>query len=152
MIEKLKTVPRLYLVVGAIALVIALTLGWWFYGTRVWNGIGNWMFHRQINAERSKVDKELQDAAKQKQALEQTLLELKQAKEDLAQAKADRELAEKLFYDQSKTSAEKVAEYKKALATAPTHTDTTGITGDDLCARASASNSSPAIIAALCAK
>lgn len=140
------------MIVGGVALVIILSLGWFVGFSRVWNGIGNALFHRQINAKQAEVQKELDNAAKQKQALEQTLLELKQAKEDLARAKADRELAEKLFYDQSKTSAEKVAEYKKALATAPIVTDTSGITGDDLCARATASNSSPAIIAALCAK
>lgn len=150
MIEKLKTIPRLYLTVGALALVIALTLGWWFYGARVWNGIGNWFFHRQINAERQKVEKELAEAAETKKALEQTLIEYGQAKKELVTVKAEKDKLEQIFNDKSIGAATKVAEFKKILEQPAPHTNTDGITLTDLCQRARSSNASAATIAALC--
>ena len=150
MLENLKTIPRLYLAVGGLALVIALTLGWWFYGSRVWNGIGNWLFHRQINAERQKVNKELAEAAETKKALEQTLLEYGQAKKELVTVKAEKDRLEQVFNDKQKSAQDKVAAFKAAVADDPVSTPTDNITTEDLCARAKAIGSSPATIAALC--
>jgi DNA repair exonuclease SbcCD ATPase subunit len=94
----------------------------------------------------------LDEAKEQKKELEKTLLELKQAKEDLAKAQKAREEAEKIFNDRSKTANEKVKAFEAAMSNAPVHTDTTGVTTDDLCARAKANGSDPAVIAALCGK
>lgn len=138
---------RLPLAVGLSALLL---VGFLRFGGKLSNGIGNWIFHRQVAAKQQEVQKELDSAAEQKKALEQTLFELKQAKDDYAKLKQQSEAAEKLFYDQSKTSAEKVAEFKKALDTGPAHTPTDNITTNDLCTRAKTIGSSPATIAALC--
>lgn len=151
MLERLKTVPRLYLAVGAVVLVVVLTLGWWFYGTRAWNGIGNWLFHRQINAERAKVQKDLDAAAETKKALEQTLFELAQSKKELVTVKAEKDRLEQVFNDKSKTASEKVAAFKAAVADDPISTPTDGVTVDALCQRARSTNASAATVAALCA-
>lgn len=147
MIEK---IPRLYLIAGVVVLVIALTLGWWFYGTRIWNGVGNWLFHRQINAERQKVDKELAEAAEQKKVLEQTLLEYGQAKKELVMVKAEKDKLEQIFNDKSKTAQDKVAAFKAAAADNFLVTPTDGVTVDALCQRARSTNASAATISALC--
>lgn len=137
----------------ALAIGVALILGLviWFGGvTKAWNSIGNRLFARQMNAKRAEVQKELDDAAAQKKVLEQTLLEYKQAKEELTAVKAEKDRLEKIFNDKSKAASEKVAEFKAALADDPVHTSTDNITTDDLCARAKAIGSSAATIAALC--
>lgn len=137
---------------AGIVVVLALSLAVfvWYKGAQVWNGIGNFLFHRQINAERAKVSAELEAAAGQKKVLEQTLRDLAEAKKDLESVKAEKDRLEKIFNDQSKTAAEKVAEFKKALADDPVHTPTDNITTEDLCTRAKAIGSSAATIAALC--
>ena len=133
-----------------VVLIIGLVLFIWYKGTQVWNGIGNFLFHRQINAERTKVSAELEAAAEQKKVLEQTLRDLAEAKKDLETVKAEKDRLEKVFNDQSKTAAEKVAEFKKSLADDPAHSPTDNITTEDLCARAKAIGSSAATISALC--
>ncbi len=149
--EVFNKIPKLYVWVIGIALVLFLAITIWFGGiTSAWNGIGNWLFHRQINAERLKVQKELDLAAEQKKAYEQTLLEYKQAKEELVTVKAEKDRLEEVFNDKSKTAAEKVAEFKAAVADDPVHTPTDGITTEDLCARAKAAGASPATVAAVC--
>ena len=134
-----------------IGIIIVLGLLIWFgVLTKAWNGLGNWLFSRQINAERAKVQKDLDKAAEQKKLLEQTLLDYKQAKQDLVTVKAEKDRLEQVFNDKSKTASDKVAEFKKAVADDPVHTPTDNITNNDLCARAKAIGSSPATIAALC--
>lgn len=132
------------------AVTLSLVLFLWYKGAQTWNGIGNFLFHRQINAERQRVIKDLESAAEQKKVLEQTLRELAEAKKDLETVKAEKDRLEKIFNDQSKTAAEKVAEFKKAVADDPEHSPTDNITTEDLCARAKAIGSSAATIAALC--
>jgi phospholipase/lecithinase/hemolysin len=136
----------LFLAGGAILLAIFI----WYRGTLIWNGIGNWLFARQINAERLKVEKDLKDAAAQKLALEQTLKDFAAAKVELQEVKAEKDRLEKIFNDQSKTAAAKVAEFKKAVSDDPIHTPTDNVTLDDLCTRAKAAGSSAATITALC--
>jgi hypothetical protein len=134
-----------------IGIIFVLSLLMWFgVLTKAWNGIGNWLFSRQINAERAKVQKELDQAAEQKKVLEQTLLEYKQAKEELVTVKAEKDRLEQVFNDKSKTASDKVAEFKAAAADTPVHTPTDNITTADLCARAKAAGSSPGVVAALC--
>jgi cell division protein FtsN len=123
---------------------------WFGVLTKAWNGIGNWLFSRQINAERAKVQKELDQAAEQKKVLEQTLLDYKQAKEELVTVKAEKDRLEQVFNDKSKTASDKVAQFKAAVADDPKHTPTDNITTNDLCERAKAIGSSPATIASLC--
>lgn len=134
------------LAVAALALVLIL----WLYGVKAWNHAGNWLFSRQINAERAKVQKELDDAAAQKKVLEQTLFEYAQSKKELAEVKAEKDRLEQVFNDKSKTASEKVAEFKKIAGSEPQHTATDGVTINDLCQRAKAANASAATIAALC--
>jgi chromosome segregation ATPase len=148
--DTLNRIPTLIKWAVGIGLAIILLVAFFQFGGSLSNRIGNWIFSRQINAKQAEVQKQLDEAAEQKKALEQTLLDLKEAKEDLAEATKQRELAERIFSDQSKNSAEKVAEYKKALAATPTRTDTTNITVSDLCKRAMEANSRPELIAALC--
>lgn len=146
----LNRIPALIKWAVGIGLAIILLIAFFQFGGSFANGIGNWLFRRQINAKQAEVQKQLDDAAKQKQALEQTLLELKQTKEAYAAAKAEADAARQIFYDQSKTSSAKVAEFKEILADTPTHTDPTGVTTDDLCARAKASSASEYVTKALC--
>lgn len=147
-IQKIPTPIKWGLGVGIV--VVFSLLMWFGVLTKAWNGLGNWLFSRQINAERVKVQKDLDKAAEQKKLLEQTLLEYKQAKEELVTVKAEKDRLEQVFNDKSKTATDKVAEFKAAAADNPVHTPTDNITSDDLCARAKAIGSSPATIAALC--
>lgn len=135
-----------------IALVAILIFFIWYKGTQGWNQIGNFFFHRQINAERAKVQKELTDAAAQKQELEKTLVEFAKAKEALAAAQKEREIREQIFNDANKTAKEKVAAYKAAMSAAPVHTDPTGVSTEDLCQRAKSIGGSQATIDALCSR
>lgn len=146
----IKSIPRLYLVAGAVVLVVVLSIGWFVGFSRVWNGIGNALFHRQINAERQKVDKELAEAAETKKALEQTLLEYGQAKKEIVTVKAEKDKLEQIFNDKSRTAQDKVAAFKAAVADDPVVTPTDGVTVDALCQRARSTNASAATIAALC--
>ena len=139
-------------IVGA-GLVIALGLMIWFgVLTKAWNGIGNFLFHRQANELSQDVKDQLAKAAEQKKLLEQTLLELAKSKEELAKATKAREEAEKIFNDKSKTASEKVAAYEAAKSAAPIHTDAGSVSTEDLCARAKAIGSDQSIIDALCPK
>jgi ABC-type transport system involved in cytochrome bd biosynthesis fused ATPase/permease subunit len=146
----LNKIPPPVKVIGGLAIVVILVFFLWYKGTQIWGGIGNWLFHRQINAEREKVQKELESAAEQKKALELTMREFAAAKAELEMVKAEKDRLEKIFNDQSKTASEKVAEFKKAVADDPKHTPTDNVTIGDLCARARAANASAATVAALC--
>lgn len=143
-------IPNLIKIVIGIGLVIFLGLFLWYKGTQVWNGIGNYFFHKQINAERLKVQKDLADAAEQKKVLEQTLRDYKQAKDELVTIKAEKDRLEIIFNDQSKTAAQKVAEFKAAVSDDLVHTPTDNITTNDLCERAKAIGASPTTISAMC--
>lgn len=133
-----------------IALVVILIAFLWYKGTQVWNGIGNMWFAAKMSWQDKNVKKELDSAAEQKKVIEQTLREFADAKEELQTVKSEKDRLEKLFNDQSKTAAEKVAEFKKAVADDPVHTPTDNVTTEDLCARAKAIGSSAATISALC--
>lgn len=135
----------------AIGAGIILSLFIWFGGiTKAWNGIGNWIADRQIKAERVKVQKELDQAAEQKKVLEQTLLDYKQAKEELVAVKAEKDRLEQVFNDKSKSASDKVAEFKATISAPVVRANTDNITIDDLCARAKASDASAAVQSALC--
>lgn len=146
-LNKIPSPLRWFLVIG---LAVAVGILLWYKGSQVWNGIGNALFRRQINTERSKVQKELDSATEQKKQLEQTLIELRLAKQELVTVKAEKDRLETIFNDQSKTAAQKVAAFKAAAADDPVHTPTDNITTKDLCARAKAIGSSAATIAAVC--
>lgn len=150
MLETLNKIPNPIKWGIGIGFIIILVFLFWYRGTQIWNGVGNWLFSRQINAERVKVQKELDSAAAQKKVLEQTLLDYKAAKEELTTVKAEKDRLEAIFNDKSKTASEKVAAFKAAVADDPVSTPTDGITIEDLCARAKTSGSSAAVIAALC--
>lgn len=139
-----------YLLAAGALIVILILL--FFYGAKAWSGIGNYFFHREIAAAKVEVQSQLDKAAEQKKELEKTLLELDQAKKDLAVASHAREEAEKVLNDKSKTAQEKVAAYKATLADAPIRTDTTGITTSDLCQRAKDQGASEAVVSALCGR
>lgn len=146
-IAKIPTPIRWAIGIALIAIVLFFL---WYKGTQLWNGIGNYFFHRQINSERAKVQKELDDAAAQKQELEKTLVEFAKAKEALAAASREREIREEIFNDKTTTAKEKLQIYQDVMSAAPVHTDPTGVTVSDLCERAKAIGSSAATIAALC--
>jgi hypothetical protein len=135
--------------IGAVLIVIVAAV-LWYGASRVWNGIGNFFFARQINAERVKVQKELTEAAEQKKALEETLKELAVAKKDYADAKAEKDRLEGIFNDQSISAAKKVAAFKASLADDPERTATDGISNESLCERAKAVGASAATVASLC--
>lgn len=143
-------IPNFIKIAIGVGLAIILVLFLVFKGQQAWNGIGNKIFEWKIGKKQEDVNKDLADAAKQKVVLEQSLKELKQAKEELTAAKAETDRLKGIFNDSSKTSAAKVEEFRKAVADDPVHTPTDGITIDSLCERAKASNSSPATVAALC--
>lgn len=96
------------------------------------------------------VQKELESAAAQQKEIDQTLLELALAKQEKEAAKAETDRLKQVFHDQSKTAAEKVAEFKQAMANNPVTTPTDGITSEDLCARSKALGASAAVTATLC--
>lgn len=147
----LSNIPTPIKWVVGVGLIVALGLMIWFgVLTKAWNGIGNFFFHRQANELSQEVKDQLAKAAEQKKALEQTLLELAKSKEDLAKATKAREEAEKIFNDSSKTAKEKVAAFEAAMSASPTPTDPRNVSTEDLCARAKAAGTDPAIIAALC--
>jgi len=146
----LNKIPSSVKVIGGLAIVVIFVFFLWYKGTQLWNGIGNWLFHRQINAERVKVQQELDQAAEQKKTLELTMREFAAAKAELEMVKAEKDRLEKIFNDQSRTAAEKVAIFKAAVADDPKVTPTDNITISDLCLRARAANASAATITALC--
>jgi hypothetical protein len=150
--ERLSAVPRptLYLLATGAAVILLLLL--WYQGGRLWNGVGNYFFRREMNQARAEVQKQLDEAAAQKKELEHTLIQLDGAKKDLAAAETARAEMERVFNDKFKTAGEKVAAFRDSLSDAPVHTDTTGITTSALCERAKANNASPGTIAALCAQ
>jgi hypothetical protein len=133
-----------------VGLVVILAILLVFKGQQVWNGIGNKIFEWKIGKKQEEVNKDLADAARQKVLLEQSLKELKAAKEELTAAKAETDRLKGIFDDSSKNSAQKVAEFKKAVSDNPVHTPTDNVTTEDLCARAKAIGSSPGTIAAVC--
>ena len=141
--------PLIKIGVGLVLLVLIVIL-LWYKGTQIWNGIGNWFFHKQINAERVKVDKDLKDAAEQKKVLEQTLRDLAEAKKQTEIAKAETDRLKGIFNNESTTAAQKVAEFRKSIGSEPIHTDTDSVTLSDLCQRAKDIHSSAATLAALC--
>jgi len=146
----LNKIPSSVKVISGLAIVVILVFFLWYKGTQIWNGIGNWLFHRQINAEREKVQKELESAAEQKKALELTMREFAAAKAELEMVKAEKDKLVKVFNDQSKTASEKVAIFKAAVADDPRVTPTDGVTISDLCQRARTANASAATVTALC--
>lgn len=146
----LNSIPKPVQIGIVIVLGAVLVFFLWYKGTQLWNGIGNFFFHRQINAERVNVQKELDDAAAQKQELERTLVEFGKAKEALAAAQKEREIREQIFNDANTTAKEKVALFEAAMQSAPLHTDPSGVTVDALCERAKALGSSAATLDALC--
>lgn len=137
-------------VIGGLGLAIVLAIVLWFYGAKLWNGVGNYVFHRREAALEKELSAEKAKAEQQKKAIDQTLMELAASKKTEAAAVAHSKELEGIFNDKSKTAAEKLQAYKDAMSAAPTHTDTSGVTLDSLCARAKSSGASPETIAALC--
>lgn len=134
----------------AIGIVIILAILIWWFQAKLWNGIGNAIFAAKMSWQEKNLQKELDSVPAQKQALEETLRELAVVKKDYEDAKAEKDRLEAIFNDSAKSAAEKVAEFKKSLASGPDVTPTDGITDADLCARARAVGASPATIAAVC--
>lgn len=97
-----------------------------------------------------KVEAELESAAAQQKEIDKTLTEFAVAKKELEIAKAETDALKKVFNDHSKSAAEKVAEFKKAVADDPVRTPTDNVTSEDLCARAKAIGASAATIQSLC--
>ena len=148
--ERFDSIPNLIKWSIIAGIVIMLGIFVVFKGQQVWNGIGNKVFEWKIGKKQEDVNKDLANAAKQKDALEQSLKELRQAKEELTVAKAETDRLKGIFNDSSKTSAAKVEEFKKAVSDGPVRTPTDNITTNDLCERAKAIGASAATIAALC--
>lgn len=134
----------------AIATVLVLAIFIWYFQAKLWNGVGNAIFAARMSWQNRSVQKELESAAAQQKEIDKTLTELAVAKKEVESAKAETDRLVKVFNDQSKTAAEKVAEFKKAMATEPVTTATDGITSEDLCARAKALGASASVTAALC--
>jgi hypothetical protein len=133
-----------------VGLVLILGFFIWYKSAGILNAFGNTWFAAKMSWQGRQLQKELDNAAEQKKEIEQTLLDLAVAKKDLEVEKAETDRLKKVFNDQAKTAAEKVAEFKKAVADDPVHTPTDNVTTEDLCARAKAIGSSAATIAALC--
>ena len=145
--NKIPNAIKIPVIAGLTILILLFVV---FKGQSVWNHVGNKIFEWKIGKKQEEVNKDLADAARQKVLLEQSLKELQQAKEELAAAKAETDRLKGIFNDSSKTSAAKVAEFKKAVSDDPVHTATDNITTDDLCERAKVIGASPATIATLC--
>jgi hypothetical protein len=148
--ERFNAVPNLVKYPIIIGIVIILGIFVVFKGQQTWNHIGNKIFEWKIGKKQEQVNKDLADAAKQKAALEQSYKELAQAVKERDEAKAETDRLKVIFNDSSKTSAAKVAEFKKAVADEPVHTPTDNITTNELCERAKAIGASAATIAAVC--
>jgi biopolymer transport protein ExbB/TolQ len=134
----------------SVGLVLILGFFVWYKSAGILNALGNTWFAAKMSWQGRQLQKELDSAIEQKKEIDKTLLELAQSKQELTSVKAEKDRLEKVFNDQSKTAAEKVAEFRKAVADDPVHTPTDNVTTEDLCARAKAIGSSAATIAALC--
>lgn len=145
LIKWLKSNP----IIAAGIVIILIVFIWWFQIT-VWNGIGNTIFAAKMTWQGRSVQKDLESAAAQQKEIDKTLTELALAKQEKEAAKAETDRLKQVFNDQSKTAAEKVAEFKKAMATQPVVTPTDGITSESLCERAKAVGASAATIQSLC--
>ena len=143
-------IPALIKMPVLIGLAILILLFVVFKGQNAWNHVGNKIFEWKIGRKQEEVNKDLTDAARQKVLLEQSLKELQQAKEELETAKSETDRLKGIFNDSSKTSSEKVSEFKKAVSDNPVRTPTDNITTNDLCERAKVIGASPGTIAALC--
>lgn len=146
-LDKIPNFVKIPIGIGLMAFVLIFIV---FKGQQAWNSVGNKVFEWKIGKKQDEVNKELADAAKHKAELEQSLKELKTAKEELTAARAETDRLKGIFNDSSKTSAAKVAEFKKAVADDPIHTPTDNITTDDLCERAKSIGASASTITALC--
>lgn len=133
-----------------IAIAIVLVIIIWRFQAKLLNGFGNAIFAAKMSWQERSVQKELESAAVQQKEIDKTLTNLAVAKRELEITKAESDRLKQVFNDQSKTAAEKVAEFKKAMAAEPVTSPTDGITSEDLCARAKAIGASGATIAALC--
>lgn len=134
----------------AIGAVIILAILTWYFQTKIWNGIGNTIFAAKMTWQGRSVQKDLESAAAQQKEIDKSLTELAVRKKELEAVKAETDRLKNVFNDQSKTAAEKVAEFKKAVADDPVHTPTDNISSEDLCARARAIGASPTTVAAVC--
>jgi hypothetical protein len=144
---KIPSIIKYPILIGLAILILLFIV---FKGQETWNHIGNKVFEWKIGKKQEEVNKDLSDAARQKVLLEQSLKDLKQVKEELVTAKAETDRLKGIFNDSSKTSAAKVAEFKKAVSDDPVYTPTDNITTNDLCERAKSIGASAATIAALC--
>lgn len=133
-----------------VGIVVILVIFIWWFQAKLWNGIGNAIFAAKMSWQERSVEKELESAAAQQKEIDKTLTELAVAKKELEITKAESDRLKQVFYDQSKTAAEKVAEFKQAMADNPVTTPTDGITSEDLCARSKALGASAAVTATLC--
>lgn len=148
--QKFDSIPSIVKWPIIVGLILLLAIFFFFKGQQIWNGFGNKIFEWKIGKKQEQVQKELSEATKQKAELEQSLRELKQAKEELNSAKAETDRLKGIFNDSSKTSSDKVAEFRKEISNSPTHTPTDNITNNDLCERAKAIGASAETITALC--
>jgi biopolymer transport protein ExbB/TolQ len=134
----------------SVGLVLILGFFVWYKSAGILNALGNTWFAAKMSWQGRELKKELDSAAEQKKEIDKTLLELAQSKQELTSIKAEKDRLEKVFNDQSKTAAEKVAEFRKAVADDPVRTPTDNITTEDLCQRARALGASDATVSALC--
>src|SRR5690242_14144485 len=100
--EYVNRVPRpiQLLIAICIATIILSTL--WFYSTRIINAVGHHFYQKEMDKARADVQRQLEDAAKQKQELERTLIELDESKKALAASDKARIEAEKVLDDKTK--------------------------------------------------
>lgn len=114
------------------------------------NAAGNAIFAVKMSLQERNVQKELDSAVVQQKEIDKTLTELALAKQEKEAAKAETDRLKQVFSDQSKSAAEKVAEFKKSMADEPTHTPTDNVTTESLCERARTMGASAATVKALC--
>ncbi|HSE25756.1 MAG TPA: hypothetical protein VLB68_29085 [Pyrinomonadaceae bacterium] len=144
-INWVKSHPIVWVIPGAI-----LAFFIWYKSTQLWNGIGNFVFATKMSWQGKELKKELDSAEAQKKEIDKTLTEYAVAKKELESIKVEKDRLEKVFNDQSKTAAEKVAEFRQSAASEPEHTATDNVTTESLCARARAIGASAATVAAVC--
>ncbi|MEK6281857.1 MAG: hypothetical protein AABN95_16005 [Acidobacteriota bacterium] len=133
-INRIPSAWRFVLLVSAALLIVVLV---WFYGMRLWNGVGNWMYHHSETDAKKEISEIKTEAQQAKDVARDALAAYESQKRVTDEKEAQRALAEKELMDRRKTTDQKLAAYEAAVDARPTVTGP-GESTRDMCLRAAA--------------
>lgn len=133
---RLARIPSIWRTAILASITLFLIVLLWFYGMKVWNGIGNWFYHHSENDAKAEINAIKSEAANESKLANEAIAAYEASKLQIAEEQKRREIAEKILAERGKTTDAKLQDYENAVRAVPNHTGPES--SAELCQRARA--------------